>query len=226
MEVYFVMQRQIADEKLTEYTREYLEKYPEIKRGPKTPEGIANSAKNLVRKKGYGNKKTLDKHFVFELSSLDKDKNYSNEQQLFFKNRHKRFTENLKEVDPYYESLIHFIILQELQMKQHYRVLNSACIKPNEIERVQKLLNQCMDAYNKLFDMLNRQNTKINMELKGELDKNKEDQANSSKKHIKMDREVYFRKFYLKLALDRLEKHEEVNRDEYFSVPQFNDGLD
>ncbi|MCP4050686.1 MAG: hypothetical protein GY730_08280 [bacterium] len=220
------MQRQIADEKLTEYTREYLEKYPEIKRGPKTPEGIAKAAKNLVRKRGYENKKLLHKHFAFELSSLDKDKNYSNEQQLFFKNRYKKLTMNLEEVDPYYESLIHFIILQELQMKQHYRVLNSSCIKPNEIERTQKLLNQCMNAYNKLFDMLSKQSTKINMELKAEFDKKKEEQANSSKRYIKIDRKIHFRTLSLKLALERLEQYEKVDKDYYYSIPQFNDGLD
>ena len=156
------MERQIPEEQLGEYTQAYLAKCQNMKRGPKTPEGIAKAAKNLLRKqKGYGSKVKMP-DCAIQYDTLENDSNFTEHQKSFYGERYNKLTEKLFNIEVNERAIIHWQVLQEMQIRQFYREINLVALNIKDKERIMKLLAQAMDAYIKIQEMKNLNH--INME--------------------------------------------------------------
>lgn len=171
--------RQIPEEKISDYTQSYLKRNP--KRGPKTPEEIAQSARNLQpksskleKKKGY--QQSIDS--VFELNNLDAEQSYTSSQKEYYKHRYESITADIKTMDPYIASLVHFYVSQELQLKNYYREVNLPKLSPSEREKIMKMLSQSLENYQNLSNRLQMKHLDLHLETIDELRHTQDDLKN------------------------------------------------
>lgn len=145
------MTKQVPETKLEDYVKAYQDKYPEPKRGTKTPEGIAKAARNLVKKTTNKGKKEEKSNVEIRLDSLALDPNYSEQQANYFEKRFKQFIKQVPKNDPQFEGVVYFLVLQEIKLVEHFRILNSKSSTTSEINRAKKELDHGMSRYNKLI---------------------------------------------------------------------------
>lgn len=151
------MKKQVSEDKMDDYVKAYQDKYPTPKRGPKTPEGIANAAKNLL-------KKTKNKQKIVEidtrLHSLNNDPSYTKSEAKFFEKRYKQLIEGVEKHDnPQFEGIIHFLVLQEIKLVECFRKLNQKTKAVSELNRIKRELDHGMANYNKLSLLLHQLRT-------------------------------------------------------------------
>ena len=160
------MEKQVPEEKINQYVKGYQEKYPIPKRGPKTPEGIAKAAQNLLRKSTQTHKKGTRCSFELKLDSIAKDPCYAKNQQVYFSKRYKELKLMLpKQIHNQFEGILHFLALQEIKLMDYYRILNDEKLNHSEINKTMVLLDKGINNYNRLFTLLNLNKGLINEEL-------------------------------------------------------------
>jgi len=160
------MEKQIPDENMDQYVNEYLTKNPDKTRGPKTPEGIARSAQNLLKKKKHKDRDHIKNHDPIDLRSLDNDPNYSREQADFFKTRHQNFMTSIpNNFREQYVSIVYILIVQEIELIEIYRSLNHKKMKQSEHNRIMKILDQHLNNFIRIQSLINLKRVSINADL-------------------------------------------------------------
>ena len=165
------MEKQISKNELDQYVKSYQESHPFPKRGPKTPEGIARAAQNLLKKKKVKYKTKNFPGITIKLTSILKDPHYNECQQNYFEKRHRSLLKEVpKKLHPQFEGILYFLVIQEIKLIEYFRILNTKNIKASEINRTMKLLDQSITNYNRLCCLMNQRKTVLNSEIFQELE--------------------------------------------------------
>jgi len=153
--------RQIPDEKITEYTKKYIESHPVPRCGPNTPAGIAKSAKNLKRRTAANNTSLKNLGFAINIDSLSSDSSFTKHQQSYYEQRYKYLKKAFDLNDPYIESLLQFFVLQEIQNRQFYRELNSNKTNKSQKPATMQMLTSGLQNYQNIMKLLVNKSSEI-----------------------------------------------------------------